>query len=168
MFFNPSQTQADTRARGFQEIHTVLGEGTRWQGDLHVGTEGLRIEGTVEGTLLSEGDVLVAPGGFLKGTVEVRSLTVGGRVEGVVRVADCLAIQRTGWLEGEVEMGSLVVDEGGMLQGTCMPHPAVPEHREPEALHPRRDERFPERSSTGLPAQPEPLLPAKMPDKPRF
>ena len=168
MFFRQSQTQADTRARGFQEIHTVLGEGTRWQGDLHVGKEGLRIEGTVEGTLSSEGDVVVAPGGFLKGTIEVRNLSVGGRVEGVVRVTGCLAIHRTGWLEGEVEMGSLVVDEGGMLQGTCVPRSAVSDPREPEPLHPRRDERFPERAATGLPAQVEPILPARTPDKPRF
>lgn len=168
MFFKQSQTQANARARGFQEVHTVLGEETRWQGDLHVGKEGLRIEGTVEGTLFSEGDVVVAPTGFVKGTLQVRNLSVGGRVEGVVRVMGCLAIHRTGWLEGEVEMGSLVVDEGGMLQGTCVPRAAVAGPPEPEPLHPRRDERFPERNSTGFPVQPEPVQPPRIPDKPRF
>ena len=163
--FNDSKAKG-VRAHGFQEVRTVLGEGTRWQGDLHVGAEGLRVEGEVEGTLLSEGDVVVAAGGWVRGTLQVRNLRVSGRVEGVVRVMGCLEIQRTGWVEGEMELGSLVVDEGGTLQGTCMPRSAVTAAEAPEPeLHPRRDDRFSERP---FPAPAEPAIPARGPDKPRF
>lgn len=129
-------------------IFTLLGEGTRWQGDIHAGPNGLRVEGEVEGSILSEGQVVVAPTGLVKGTIQAKHLTVNGRVEGIIKVAGCLEILKTGWVEGEVEMGSLVVDEGGVIQGTCQ-LPARPKAVEPVPLVPRRDERVQERFTPG-------------------
>jgi cytoskeletal protein CcmA (bactofilin family) len=137
----PSRHSADL-------ICTLLGEGTRWQGEIHAGPNGLRVEGTVEGTILSEGQVVVAPTGVVKGTVQAKHLTVTGRVEGVIKVSGCLEILGTGWVEGEVEMGSLVVDEGGVIQGSCQ-LPARAKQVEPVPLVPRRDERVPERFIPG-------------------
>ena len=168
MVFKHGPTKSAPRARGGLVTHTVLGQDTRWQGDLHVGVEGLRIEGTLEGTILSEGDVEVAPTGLVKGILQVKNLSVNGRVEGVVRVKECLEIQAAGWVEGEMEFGTLVVDEGGTLQGTCMPRSAGSEPQEPEPIHPRRDERFPDRGFLGAGPQADPAPPARISEKPRF
>lgn len=130
-------------------ILTVLGEGTRWQGEVQAGPNGLRVEGVLEGTILSEGQVVVAPTGLVKGTIQAKQLTVKGRVEGVVRVTGCLEILGTGWVEGEVEMGSLVVDEGGVIQGNCQLG-ARSKPQEPLPLVPRRDERAQERPVPGV------------------
>ena len=102
-----------------QAIHTLLGKGTLWKGEVVTGQNSLRIEGTVEGTILSEGEVTIAPTGIVKGTIEAKHLIVTGRVEGIFRIIECLEIHGTGCVEGEVELGSLVVDEGGTLQGSC-------------------------------------------------
>jgi len=102
-----------------QAIHTLLGKGTLWKGEIHAGLNSLRIEGTVEGDIQSEGEVTVAPSGEVKGTIEAKHLIVTGRVLGVFRIKECLEIHGTGYVEGEVEVGSLVVDEGGTLQGNC-------------------------------------------------
>ncbi len=102
-----------------QAIHTLLGKGTTWKGDIHSGPNSIRVEGTVEGTIHSEGEVTVAPSGIVKGTIHAKHLIVTGRVEGIFKIAECLEIHGTGWVEGEVEVGSLVVDEGGTLQGSC-------------------------------------------------
>jgi len=106
----PSPTQA---------IHTLLGKGTLWKGEIHAGPNSLRVEGSIEGTVHSEGEVTIAPTGIVNGTIHAKHLIVTGRVEGVFKIAECLEIHGTGWVEGEVEVGSLVVDEGGTLQGTC-------------------------------------------------
>jgi cytoskeletal protein CcmA (bactofilin family) len=103
-----------------QAIHTLLGKGTLWKGEIHAGQNSLRIEGTVEGTIHSEGEVTVAPGGEVKGVIEAKHLIVTGKVLGTFRIQECLEIHGTGYVEGEVEVGSLVVDEGGTLQGTCL------------------------------------------------
>jgi cytoskeletal protein CcmA (bactofilin family) len=102
-----------------QAIHTLLGKGTLWKGEIHAGPNSLRVEGSIEGTVQSEGEVTVAPSGVVKGTIHAKHLIVTGRVEGVFKIQECLEIHGTGWVEGEVEVGSLVVDEGGTLQGTC-------------------------------------------------
>jgi len=100
-------------------IHTLLGRGTLWKGEVISGENSLRIEGTVEGTITSEGEVTIAPTGIVRGTILAKHLIVTGRVEGVFKITECLEIHGTGCVEGEVELGSLVVDEGGILQGTC-------------------------------------------------
>jgi cytoskeletal protein CcmA (bactofilin family) len=102
-----------------QAVHTLLGKGTLWKGEIHAGQNSLRIEGNVEGTIQSEGEVTIAPSGEVKGTIEAKHLIVTGRVLGVFKIQECLEIHGTGYVEGEVEVGSLVVDEGGTLQGNC-------------------------------------------------
>ncbi|NTV72675.1 MAG: hypothetical protein HGA66_00500 [Holophaga sp.] len=102
-----------------QAVHTLLGKGTLWKGEVVAGQNNLRIEGTVEGTITSEGEVTIAPSGMVRGTILAKHLIVTGKVEGIFKIVECLEIHGTGCVEGEVELGSLVVDEGGTLQGTC-------------------------------------------------
>lgn len=105
---------------GSQAVHSLLGKGTLWKGEIHCGQHSLRVEGTVEGTVHSEGEVVIAPSGLVNGTVNAKHMVVTGRAEGLFRIAECLEIHGTGTVEGDVEVGSLVVDEGGTLQGTCI------------------------------------------------
>ncbi|MGA2079569.1 MAG: polymer-forming cytoskeletal protein [Holophaga sp.] len=102
-----------------QAIHTLLGKGTLWKGEIHAGQNSLRIEGVVDGAIHSEGEVTVAPTGEVKGTIAAKHLIVTGRILGTFKIQECLEIHGTGFVEGDVEVGSLVVDEGGTLQGTC-------------------------------------------------
>ena len=101
-------------------VNSIIGRASFWKGEIQLGTESLRIEGSVEGTIFSEGEVTIAPTGTFKGAIHTKNLIVIGYVEGVLRVAECLEIHGTGCVEGEAEVGSLVVDEGGTLQGTCV------------------------------------------------
>src|SRR5664279_817874 len=78
---------------------SILGEGTHWQGEIHAGADGLRVEGVLEGMILSEGQVVVAPAGVVKGTIHYKHLTVTGRVEGIFKVSGGLKIHKTGWVE---------------------------------------------------------------------
>ena len=110
--------QSKKRPEPSQAIHTLLGKGTLWVGEVRAGLNSLRIEGTVDGTIHSEGEVTIAPTGHVKGSINAKHLIVTGLVEGVFKIVECLEIHGTGRVEGEVEVGSLVVDEGGTLQGT--------------------------------------------------
>ncbi len=101
-------------------IHTLLGKEVTFNGEIHTGARSLRVEGTVDGTIHSTGEVSIAPGGLVKGTVYAKHLIVTGRAEGILKIAECLEIHGTGYVEGDVEVGSLVVDEGGTLQGVCV------------------------------------------------
>jgi cytoskeletal protein CcmA (bactofilin family) len=125
-----------------QAIHTLLGKGTLWKGEINAGQNSLRIEGNVEGNIQSEGEVTIAPTGEVKGTIEAKHLIVTGRVLGVFRIKECLEIHGTGYVEGEVEVGSLVVDEGGTLQGNCTRR-GVERLEKPEEKEKERDKDAP-------------------------
>jgi len=99
---------------------SILGKASFWKGEIHTSTESLRIEGTIEGTVFSEGEVTIAPTGVIRGTIHANRLIVTGFIEGICKVEECLEIHGTGCVDGETEVGSLVVDEGGTLQGTCV------------------------------------------------
>ncbi len=101
-------------------IHSLLGKDVTFTGEIHTGNHSLRIEGTVDGTIHSTGEISIAPGGLVKGTVFAKNLVVTGRAEGTMKITDCLEIHGTGYVEGDVEVGALVVDEGGTLQGVCV------------------------------------------------
>lgn len=142
----PVKRRPDT----IQAIHSLLGKDTILKGEIHCGTNSLRIEGSIEGVIHSEGEVTVAPTGHIKGTIHAKHLIVTGKVEGIFKIAECLEIHGTGWVEGDVEVGSLVVDEGGTLLGTCtrrsMSKPKDKERekeKEKEAPKPNAMERTP-------------------------
>ncbi len=101
-------------------IHSLLGKDVLFKGEIHTNSHSFRVEGTVEGTIHSTGEVSIAPGGLVKGTILAKHLVVTGRAEGTMKISDCLEIHGTGYVEGDVEVGSLVVDEGGILQGVCV------------------------------------------------
>jgi len=151
MFNSSSSNGTKKKVEATQAVHTLLGKGTVWKGDIHSGPNSIRIEGTVEGTIHSEGEVTIAPSGIVKGTVHAKHLIVTGRVEGIFKIAECLEIHGTGWVEGEVEVGSLVVDEGGTLQGSCTRKGAhKPKEPEPVKAKPFEkgdEDRFPERTA---------------------
>lgn len=109
---------ATAAATGRPDV-TVLGAGTRFKGEVDLGTGDLRAEGTVEGHIASQGTVTVLPAGLVRGTILARRLVVTGRVEGTFQVTGCLEIRGGGWVEGEVRTGTLVVDEGTTLLGRC-------------------------------------------------
>lgn len=149
MFNNSSSNGGKKKVEATQAVHTLLGKGTIWKGDVHSGPNSIRIEGTVEGTIHSEGEVTIAPSGIVKGTIHAKHLIVTGRVEGIFKIAECLEIHGTGWVEGEVEVGSLVVDEGGTLQGSCTRKgahkPKEPEAAKAKPFDKAEEDRFPDR-----------------------
>ncbi|MDR3684467.1 MAG: polymer-forming cytoskeletal protein [Geothrix sp.] len=109
-----------TKPESAPAIHSLLGKDVLFKGEIHTNSHSFRVEGVVEGTIHSTGEVSIAPGGLVKGTILAKHLVVTGRAEGTMKISDCLEIHGTGYVEGDVEVGSLVVDEGGILQGVCV------------------------------------------------
>lgn len=108
-----------------KELGSLLGEGSEFNGKLSFfGT--VRIEGKLEGEILSEDTLVVGEGGRVKGEISVGTLILtGGVVEGSVKARKTIEIHPPGRLCGEVETPSLVIEKGAVFQGNCdMPSPA--------------------------------------------
>ena len=116
-------------------VETVLGRGTEFKGDLK-SSASVRVDGRLEGSLQTSGDLIVGESGVLVANVEAASIMVAGEVQGQVKASARLEIAPTGRIRGDVETPVLVINEGGRLDGRCaMPAPdrapAMDRHRRP-------------------------------------
>ncbi len=95
----------------------VVAKGTRARGDLEAEL-GFRIDGSVDGTVVSRGVVTIGEDGELLGNVRAASVVVLGRVEGDVVCDGHLEIGPSGRIVGDVTMKSFQIQNGGVFAGT--------------------------------------------------
>lgn len=115
-------------AEARQESVSLLSLGSEFRGKLtFFGT--VRVEGKVEGEVLSDDTLVVAPGGEVRGTVRVGTLIVtGGLVEATVFAAHAVEIHPEGRLVGEVTSPVFQIERGAIFEGTSR----MPTAKEPE------------------------------------
>lgn len=99
-------------------VETILGKSTELKGDLK-SSGSLRVDGRLEGTLETSGDLIVGETGVLVANVQAASVVVAGEIQGQVRATARLEVAPTGRIRGDVETPLLVVNEGGRLDGKC-------------------------------------------------
>ncbi len=111
MFERPARKPAEAIA-----AETVLSNQIRLEGRLH-STSNIRFDGEMTGDLSTDGDLLVADHGVVRGNVTGRNVVVGGSIHGNVQTSGRLEILSTGRVFGDISVGSLIIDEGGILKG---------------------------------------------------
>ena len=95
---------------------TTLGEGVTFRGELSF-ERLLRIDGTFEGELLSQGKVIVGPKGVVKANLVLREAIVEGAIEGDITVQERLELKGEASVKGDIQAKSICVDEGVKLDG---------------------------------------------------
>lgn len=97
-------------------VDVLIGEKTKLTGDL-VSESAIKIDGTLEGNVVSKREVILSQTAKVKGNITASSLVIGGCLEGNVFVENQLLIKEGGRLEGDAEAGALVIEEGGIFFG---------------------------------------------------
>jgi cytoskeletal protein CcmA (bactofilin family) len=95
---------------------TTLGEGVTFRGELSF-ERLLRIDGTFEGELLSQGKVVVGPKGKVKANLKLREAIIEGMVEGNITVEEKLELRGDARIQGDITAKTLCVDEGVSIHG---------------------------------------------------
>jgi cytoskeletal protein CcmA (bactofilin family) len=95
---------------------SIIASGMRVVGELI--TEGVvKIEGTVEGTIRAQREVLVAKGGHVEGDIHTREALIGGEVNGSVFAEERVEVQQGSTVTGDITTKKLVIQEGGEVNG---------------------------------------------------
>lgn len=98
------------------EINAFLGAGTSYEGKLHF--EGsVRIDGTFQGEVTSEGTLVVGQDAQVKGLIHVGQLVLSGKLRGTIEAREKVVLHRTAHLVGVVNTPTLVVEDGAVLEG---------------------------------------------------
>lgn len=96
----------------------VIAKNTSIVGDIK--SEGdFRIDGTLEGTLQTNGRVIIGADGFIKGKVDATNADIEGKFSGELSVHKTLTIKATANISGDVVIGKLSVEPGATFNATC-------------------------------------------------
>jgi len=112
---------ADKKERGAIEPTTGqnrINEGTKFKGDIQ--SNGFfRIDGSVEGTIITPSKVVIGKTGLVVGTITCEQADIEGKFVGNLSVSDTLMLRGTATIEGEVEVGKLAVEPGAIFNANC-------------------------------------------------
>lgn len=93
-----------------------IAHGTVLVGDLS-SVNDIRVDGKVDGTLFSQGKIVVGEKAVLKGAMLCNSTDFWGRMEGNIYVRELLSIKSTANINGEIRAKKFQVEMGASING---------------------------------------------------
>ena len=96
---------------------TFIAPGTLVEGMLQA-QGGVRVDGTVRGSLYVEGDLEVAPTGRVEGEeIRARNVVINGEVKARILADGKLVLTKSGRLEGDISAKALDIEAGAVFIG---------------------------------------------------
>lgn len=95
-----------------------LVQGTSIDGTVHAEKD-IRIDGTMSGTLICKGKLIIGPTGSVTGDVQCENAVIEGRFEGVMSVGEVLHVKETAKVEGDISTQRLIVQPGSIFNVKC-------------------------------------------------
>jgi cytoskeletal protein CcmA (bactofilin family) len=153
---DPEPASASPRPQGTSGSRpSTLGPSIAIKGDL-TGSEDLRIEGSVRGTIrLEKQGVVIAKGGRIKADIFARSISVEGEVKGNLFGEEEIVIRPSGKLEGNITAPSVTLENGAKFRGSIDMEPLPKEREKPAADKPAKQQLHkdtPARPTSAVPA----------------
>lgn len=99
-----------------EDPETVIGEHVTLKGTLSF-QRLIRIDGSFEGELESQGKLVVGPKGFVKANLNLQEAFIAGKVEGDITVKERLVLRGRAEIKGNITAPLLSVDEGVSIIG---------------------------------------------------
>ncbi len=100
------------------ELSTIIGKGSTVKGHLQI-RGGIKIDGQIEGTLETDGFVIIGQSGKAKSDIRAKECLISGTMEGNVTVSETLELDKTAVLTGDIVAKILTVNAGAIIVGTC-------------------------------------------------
>jgi cytoskeletal protein CcmA (bactofilin family) len=81
------------------------------------GNEPVQVDGTVEGDVVVDSQVVVGQGGKVIGRIEARSVLIEGHLDGDLAASEKAEVAASGSTEGDIEAPRVVIAEGAYFKG---------------------------------------------------
>ena len=114
MFSKESKKTSETKV----SERNIIGKNTQIKGDI-ISEGDFRIDGTLEGTIKTNGRVIIGEAGFIKGKIECTNADIEGRFSGELIVLNTLTVKTAANINGDVVIGKLSVEPGASFNATC-------------------------------------------------
>ncbi len=107
---------------------TVLGPGSLIQGDVSLVGD-VVVHGRLEGTLFSDGEVLIAADAMVEGGIHARRVTVEGSCRGRIEGTEEVLLRPGSVVHADIDAGILTIDDRARFFGDCRVGDARPSPR---------------------------------------
>jgi cytoskeletal protein CcmA (bactofilin family) len=98
------------------EITAFLGKGTEFKGVLSFeGT--IRVDGKVEGEVISKDTLIAGDGAFLQGEISVGTLISSGKIMGNIAAGQKVHLLAPARIQGNIKTPKLIIEEGVVFDG---------------------------------------------------
>jgi len=98
--------------------------GSTLSGDL-VSSGDVRIDGVLNGSVKTEGKLVLGERGIVEGEVSCSSAIIAGELKATIVALDLLTLKATAKLSGEIIAGKLAIEPGAVFSGKCSMGPVV-------------------------------------------
>lgn len=110
--------------KSFPNSATLISAGTVLKGDVKSESD-LRIDGTVQGNVISSAKIVLGPSGFIEGNISANGADITGKVVGHITVKELLQLRGECNVQGNIHAGKLQVDPTAIFNGKCQMGAAV-------------------------------------------
>jgi len=97
----------------------IISKSTKITGDFNSDSD-IRIDGVIEGNVVSTGKVVVGTEGKILGTLNCENAYFEGFFKGEMKINGILTLKSTATIEGEVVTQKLSVEPGAIFNVTCV------------------------------------------------
>ncbi|ARV06972.1 hypothetical protein BTO04_09865 [Polaribacter sp. SA4-10] len=104
----------------------VIAKNTTIIGDIKSDGD-FRIDGTLEGTIKTNGRVIIGVEGLVKGNVDAANADIEGKFSGKLLVSKILTVKATATISGDVVIGKISLEPGASFNATCSMKGAIKE-----------------------------------------
>lgn len=101
-----------------KESINIIGHGTIVKGDIN-STGDLRIDGTLKGSIKTEGKLVLGQKGHIEGDVACQNADISGKIDAKITVSSLLSLKETAKLNGDIITSKLSIEPGATFTGSC-------------------------------------------------
>ena len=96
----------------------MIGAGTIITGDI-VSKGDIRVDGTLKGSVNTEGKVVLGSKGIIEGDVICKDADISGLIKAKITVSQLLSLKTTAKLNGDIITDKLSIEPGATFSGSC-------------------------------------------------
>lgn len=96
----------------------LIGNGTIIKGEIESAGD-IRIDGTVTGTVRSNGKIVIGQSGLVEGEMECQQADISGNIKARLKVEGLTSMKASAVFEGELITAKLAIEVGAQFSGKC-------------------------------------------------
>ena len=96
----------------------MIGAGTVITGDIYSKGD-IRVDGTLKGSIITEGKVVLGREGIIEGDIECRDADISGTIKAKITVSQLLSLKTSAKLNGDIVSNKLSIEPGSEFTGSC-------------------------------------------------